>query len=153
MGWMFSFRKLAFSRGLGSLAQAQWRSVLQKVALAKAGSNRSGSSCSASDGAATVVEMEVGQEDVGDVVAVEAEGIKLKVQVLGDGGIMAEELLALLVAHAAVDEHQAVALLDQQGAQGPIASVPLVGGVVLRPEGLRDHAEHGAAVQLEQIRG
>ena len=105
------------------------------------------------DGAATVVEVEVGQEDVGDVVAVEAEGIELGIQVLGAGGIMAEELLALLVAHAAIDEHQAVALLDQQGAQSPIAAVPLVGGVVFRPEGLRDHAEHGAAVELEQTVG
>jgi hypothetical protein len=42
MGWMLSLRKLAFSRGLGSLAQRQWRSVLQNVALAKAGSKVSG---------------------------------------------------------------------------------------------------------------
>ena len=48
---------------------------------------------------------------------------------------MAEELLALLVAHAAVDEHQAVALLDQEGAKGPVAAVALIGGWFLVQSG------------------
>ena len=107
----------------------------------------------AADGTAAMVEVEVGEEDVGDVVAVEPERVELCIQVLRSRGVMAEEFFALLVAHAAVDEHQAVALFDQEGAKGPIAAVALIGGVVLRPERLRDHAEHGAAVQLEQAVG
>ena len=45
--------------------------------------------------------------------------------------VMAEEFLRLLVPNAAVDEHQAVADFDKQGAHGPRAQILAVAGLVL----------------------
>ena len=105
---------------------------------------------SASDGAAAMVEVQVGQEDIGDVVSVKSEGIQLKVKVLVARGVMAKEFLALLVAHAAVHQHQPVAILDEQERRAQSQRLRSSVGWCLVQRGFGHHAEHGAAVQLEQ---
>ena len=102
------------------------------------------------DGAAAVVKVQVGQKDIRDVVPVESKCIELCVEVFVARGVVPKELLALLVAHAAIDEHQAVAVLMSRSAA---RSHRVHGGVVLGPEGLRHNAEHGASVELEQTMG
>ena len=39
---------------------------------------------------------------------------------------------------------------NEQRAQAPVAAVAFIGGVGLGPEGLGDHAKHGAAIELEK---
>src|SRR6185503_11186862 len=58
------------------------------------------------------------------------------------------ELVVFLVADAAVDEHQAVIVLDQQAAQRQRDAVAGVGGDAALPQRLRHDAEHGAAVEV-----
>jgi hypothetical protein len=62
---------------------------------------------------------------------------------------MSEEFFILFVAHAIVDQYQAVAFLNQQAAQGPAAHIILVGGIEFIPDAFGDYAEHGATVKLE----
>ena len=52
-------------------------------------------------------------------------------------------------AHYKLDQDAPVAVVDEQAAQVQVDAVHLVGRMLLLPEDLGHHAEHGAAVELE----
>ena len=100
---------------------------------------------------ADVVEVQVGQQDIGHVGGGDTEFGQGSEQGLVAVRVeVAAEALVLLVAHARIDEDGAVVRADEQAAGGPPAQIVGVGRVDARPHGLRDDAEHGAAVELEE---
>ena len=64
--------------------------------------------------------------------------------------VMAEELRILLVADPVIDQDQPVTVLHEQAAHGPGAEVVGIRRMVLAPQRLGHHAEHGAAIELEE---
>ncbi len=98
-----------------------------------------------------MVEVQVREQDVRDVFGCKARfadgfqqcGVAVRL-------VVAEKFLTLLVAHARVDQDQAIAVLDQQAAHSPGAEVVGVGGVVFLPKHFRDDAEHGPAIEFEK---
>jgi hypothetical protein len=61
----------------------------------------------------------------------------------------AAELVAHLRARARLDDDDVIRIADEQAAHVHLDAVQCVGGLLLLPEHLRDHAEHRAAIELE----
>ncbi len=103
------------------------------------------------DAAAAMVEMQVGEEDVGDIIAVVPQGGERFVKrIVAVEMVMTEEFRILLVADAIVDEDEPVAVFHQHAAHRPGAHVIVVGRVEFVPDAFGHYAEHGAAVELEE---
>ena len=104
--------------------------------------------------AADVVEVQVGEENVGDVGPVVARRRQASVQgVFPVEVVVGKELVVLFLADSRVDEGESVSVFHQQQPHGPGAQVVLVCGVGALPEGLGHNAKHGAAVELEKSGG
>ena len=100
-----------------------------------------------------MVEVQMGEEHIGDVIAGEAELLQGTFQRVGSVQVVVpEELRILLVADAIVDQGEAIAVLHQQAAHGPGAQVVGIGRVFGAPQRFGDHPEHGTAIQLEEPR-
>jgi hypothetical protein len=66
------------------------------------------------NGSTTVVEVQVGQEDIGDVIAVESVCREALVQgIIPMQVIVLQELLVLLGANACIEEHKTVFILHE----------------------------------------
>ena len=98
-----------------------------------------------------MIKVQMRQKDVGDVAAVKAllgqalverrVAVKMKV---------AKKLGVLLASDAGIDERQAIAIFYQEAAHGPGTKVLGVGRIGPLPKCLRNHAKHGAAVELKK---
>jgi hypothetical protein len=66
------------------------------------------------NGSTTVVEVQVGQEDIGDIITVESVSREALVQgIIPMQVVMLQELLVLLGANACIKEHEAVPILHE----------------------------------------
>ncbi len=98
---------------------------------------------------ARMVEVEVRRQDDVDVGGGQSGLGKRVVQVPRSlHTVDVAELLVLLVAQARVDEERPHAS-DEEGAHGQRDAIPIVGGHLGRPQGLRHNTKHGAAVETE----
>jgi hypothetical protein len=98
-----------------------------------------------------MVEVEVGDDDVGDGVGVDAERAEPH-GCAAERGVDGEDVGlfgAPLVAHARLDEYPSVADVEQQRPPRHADPVARVGRVAPLPDGLGHDAEHGAAVESE----
>jgi DNA-binding NtrC family response regulator len=97
-----------------------------------------------------MIEVQMGQNDIGYIVTVKAMGRQRFVEaVISVQIIISEEFVALLVSDAVVDEDQPVDVLNKQASHGPAAHVILIGGIDTLPNALGHNAEHGAAVEFK----
>ena len=98
-----------------------------------------------------MIEVEMGEDDIGDVGrrhAVRAERRRDILTARVDRVDVAQ-LLAVLRAVPRIHEDRPAPAADQQRPRRHGDPVSLIGGIRLPPEGPRDHAEHRAAVQRE----
>jgi hypothetical protein len=98
-----------------------------------------------------VVEVEVAEQDVGDVAELVAGGADRLGQADRPGleAVAVDELGLVLVADPGVDQEEVVAARDQQAVGSHADAVALVGPLLLLPQHPRHHPEHGPAVQAE----
>ena len=100
--------------------------------------------------AAHMVKVQVGEEDVGDVLSGKPGLAQATIQrVFAMQVVVAEEFLGLLVADAAVDQNQPRIDFHQKRAHRPGTEVLGIGGIGPRPKLLWNHPKHRAAIQLE----
>lgn len=103
------------------------------------------------DSAASMIEMEVCEENIGDVFGLEAMFLEG-----ADEGVFSvrlkkvEKFIAFFIAHSSVYEDISVFVLHQQATHGPGAEVVVVGRIEFLPDSFGHNAKHGAAVQFEK---
>jgi hypothetical protein len=98
-----------------------------------------------------MVEVEMGEKDVGDVLQL-VPGLPDRLRQPGCihlHAVVGLELRVMLVTDSGVDEEEVPAAGDQQAVRGHADAVALVRRTGLLPERPRDHAEHRPAVQPE----
>jgi len=94
-----------------------------------------------------MVEMEVGEDDVGDVVVGEVLLFERLCEVVGGLGLVdLFEFVVVPIADAGVDEDETLVGTNQEASQGEGDAIILIGGGGFLPEGSGDDAVHGAAV-------
>jgi hypothetical protein len=62
---------------------------------------------------------------------------------------MRKKLVVLIVAHAGVDQNEAIHIFNDHTAHGPRAHIVVVGRIKWLPQRFRHHAKHSAAVEFE----
>ena len=101
-------------------------------------------------GPSHVVEVQVGQEHVGDVLTCKACRVQASIQgMVAMQVVMAEELLRLFVPNATIHKHEAIADFHQQRTHGPCAQILGIRRIGPRPKLLGHHPKHRPAIQFE----
>src|SRR5262245_3709143 len=106
--------------------------------------------CVPLNGTAAVIEMQVGQENISNILGAKTMSSQAFFErVVSMQIIVAKELFILLVAKSVVDQDAVVAVLDQQAAHSPGTKIPIVGGIGFVPKRFWNDAEHSASVELK----